>query len=232
MLVKRFLLLLFALFCLGSVARPAYAGHWVTDEIAWRITYQGGFGGTNVFEHDTLYAPYPIKTSLTNDTSGVFHLNNAAMWRKHDGAATTVDTSIVAYLMIQQDSTGATASAVSSLTAEFDGRMGGYRNGVTNGVVNPGGWTQFDSTAVTYVANGSTSSMYNATLTIPIRAIDGLGGWKMGSVEPQAGINFGYRLFAFDELRVRLSAAAGVLSGSLRCFVRYYVDEPGPYNRR
>jgi hypothetical protein len=220
--VKRILLFLFALFSFALMASaPAEAGEWHQKEIFWRKTSVGSpTDPTAIYSRDTTFAPYPIKTSLTADTTGSFSISEAALWSPYNGTASAIDTAWVAFLVITVDSSAATVgSTVSAITTEIDGRAGGFSGGVVNGVVNPGNWTQVDSTVTSFVANGTTSSMYNQTLTIPIRAIRGALG--QGSVTSEAIGNHFYRLMAFEQLRVRITAATGVLSGNLRAFIRY-----------
>lgn len=218
---RRFVAPFLAVLALLAFAPAAHAGHWVTKEIKWRTSGIGPTGSsTTIFVRDTTFAPNPIKSSMTADTTGTFDLNNASIWLPDPGAATTTDTLWVAYLMIQPDTTVAVIPTVGSVTYEIDGRVGGYGS-----PANLNGWTQIDSTVATFVNNGlgGQSLVYNNVLACPIRVIGGLGG--VGSVEPQGALNFAYRLMAFDALRVRLTAAAGVMSGNVRAFIRYYKEE-------
>lgn len=225
--MKRFVVILFALLSL-IVPLTAHAGQWVQKEIFWA---KGGGNPANgiVSVHDTAFAPLPFKTSGGIDTTGRFTLKNADVWRNgHAGAATTVDTCTVGYLLFQQDSTAATLSTVSSVTIEIDGRTGGFRGATTDAASSY--WTQVDSTVCTFVANGATSSTYNAVLSCPIRAIFGLGGFGMGSNGPETSLNFNYRIMAFEDLRARITSQTGVLSGNLRAFIRYWDNDAVPAN--
>lgn len=220
---RRFAVLLLAI--LSLVPLTAHAGQWVQKEIFW--SKGGGIPSSGaVAVHDTAYAPLPFKSSGGIDTTGKFTLKNADIWRTgHGGAATTVDTTTAAFLIIQQDSAGAVLGTVSSVTVEIDGRAGGFNGPATKDLASLF-WTQVDSTVCTFVANGSTASVYNAVLSIPIRAISGLGGFGMGSNGPETSLNFNYRIMAFEDLRVRLTSQTGVFSGSLRAFIRYWDNDP------
>lgn len=223
--MKRFVVPIITLFAFLFMSGSASAGHWVQKEIFWS---KGGGNPANgsVSVHDTSFATVPFKTSGGIDTTGKFTLKDADVWRSaHAGAATTVDTVTIAYLVIQQDSTGATLPTVSSLTYKIDGRAGGFRGPATTDIA-PTFWTQLDSTVCTFVANGATSSTYNTILTLPIRAVYGLGGFGMGSNGPETSLNFNYRIMAFEDLRVRFTTQVGVISGSLRAFIRYWDSDP------
>jgi hypothetical protein len=202
------LLTLFAL----SIPLVAHA-EWVTKELGWRKSSIGPTGSsTGIWVRDTLHAPYPIATSGTADTTADFSINDAMRWSKSPTGTTGIDTAWVAYILIQQDSTGAGAPTVSSLTVEIDGRVGGF-----GPVVNLARYTQLDSTVTTFV---NSAGVYNYVLNVPVRALFGLGG--TGGNGPENHLNLFYRMMAYPTLRARISAATGVMSGSLRAFIRYW----------
>ena len=212
--MKRFVSLI-ALVVVSFSFSTAHA-EWIQKEIQWRKSYVGGASGTSIVIRDTLYAPYPFATSGTADTTADFKLSDCYPWRDgHSGAATTVDTVYFAYVVVQQDSAAAGTPTVSSVTYEIDGRAGGF-----GGAVNLARYTQIDSTVATFV---NSSGVYSFVPSLPIRAISGLGG--VGSNGPENALNFAYRIMAFDALRVRISAVTGVMSGSLRVFLRYWKPE-------
>lgn len=213
-MTKRFapLLAVFALL----VPLTAHAGRWVQQPVGWKISNQGGPNGTTaIWVRDTLYAPVPLKVSGTPDTTASFSLSNAAVWRRHDGAATTVDSVYFAYIVLQQDSTASATNTLSSLSYEIDGRIGGI--GSPADLAN---WVQIDSTSASFIA----SSVYNRIISIPIRALSGLGG--LGSNGPENALGWGYRINSFDTLRMRLTSLVGVFTGGIRAYVRYWDEDP------
>ena len=212
--MKRFATL-FALFAV-LVPLTAHAGHWVQQTVSWRISNQGGpNGATAIWVRDSLYAPVPLKVGGNPDTTAGFNLNNASVWRRHDGAATTVDSVYFAYVVLQQDSTTSTTNTLSSLSYEIDGRAGGI--GSPADLAN---WVQIDSTSVSLIP----SSVYNRVVALPIRALSGLGG--LGSNGPENALAWGYRINAFDTLRMRITALTGVFTGGIRAFIRYWDEDP------
>lgn len=218
--MKRFAVAFLAVLSL-IVPLTAHAGQWVQKEIFW--SKGGGVPASGaVSVHDTAYAPLPFKTSGGVDTTGKFSLKDADIWTKMPTGTTGIDTTLAAFLIIQQDSAGAVLSTVSSLTVEIDGRAGGFKGPATNDLASLF-WTQVDSTVVTYVANGATSSTYNAVLVVPIRTIWNVGG--TGSNGPENQLNWQYRLMAYEDLRARITSQTGVLSGSLRAFIRYWDND-------
>jgi len=201
-------LTLFAL----MVPLQAFAGKWVQKEIGWKLSQQGPGGtGTGIWVRDTTFL---VLAGEVADTLGDFSLSDADIWFNHPGAATTVDTAYVAYVVLQGDSAVRGTETLASLTMEIDGRAGGFGTRV-----DLGSWQQVDSTVVTFVD----SNPLNRVLTLPIRAISGLGG--LGSNGPENALNYFYRLTAFETLRVRFSTATGLLSGSVRAFIRYWDDD-------
>ena len=213
--MKRFVSLLAALLMFSTLfvgVRTASAGHWVTQQIYWRISNQGGGTvGTDIVVRDTAYT---VLAANQSDTTGSFSLNNASVWRRHDGAATTVDTAIVAFLEFQQDSSVVTANNIQSWNFEIDGRVGGYGPKTTLGQ-----WTQIDS--VNYKVHTTPAP---AAVALPIRVINGLG---FGN-DSENQINFHNKLMAFNDLRVRVIpiTTAGLMNGSVRAFIRYWSDDP------
>ena len=227
--MKRFLVSLLTVATLLAPL-PADAGRWVQKEIFWAKGGATQWGTVSV--HDTTYAPNPFKTSLVPDTTGKFTLKHADVWRDgHAGPATSVDTVIVAYLLVQRDSTQSVSgppTTVSSVTYEIDGRAGGYKFAPTDTL--PTMWTQVDSTVATFVA-GPGTGLHNNVLSMPIRAINGAGSTVgQAAADLYNFVNTGYRLMAFEDLRVRFTAVTGIMSGSLRAFVRYWDSDPDEGN--
>lgn len=198
------------------VPLAADAGQWVQKEIFWRKSSHGGPQGTSaIWVRDT------SKTVLAGevaDTTGDFSIRDADIWFNHPGAATTVDTAYVAYIVLQADSSVRGTESITSVTVEVDGRAA-----ATGPVSDLSNYQQVDSTVVTFVD----SDPLNRVLAIPLRAISGLGG--AGSNGPENSLNFFYRIMAFETLRVRFSTAAGILSGGVRAYVRYW-DAEHPYD--
>jgi hypothetical protein len=148
------------------------------------------------------------------DTTGDFSISEADVWFNHPGAATLVDTAYVAYVVLQADSSVRGTESISSVTVEVDGRAASI--GPT---INLSNYQQIDSTVVTFVD----SDPLNRVLSVPIRAIGGLGG--LGSNGPENALNYFYRIMSFESLRVRFSTATGILSGGVRAWVRYWDNE-------
>lgn len=221
--MKRAFAAFLAVLLLGAPL-TASAGRWVQKEIFWSKGGGQAISGA-VSVHDTAYATYPLKTSLTPDTTGRFSLNNADVWRTgHAGAATTVDTVTVAFLIIAQDSTRSVAgpnNTITSITYETDGRAGGFRSGPTDSLNVA--WAKVDSTVATF-APGDLAS--NGAMVLPIRAVNGLGGSAPGGNGPENFYMMPYRMMAYDNLRVRITACTGIFSGSLRAFIRYWDSDP------
>lgn len=206
--MKRALSSLFALASL-LLATSAIAenttgkGHWQTDEIKWSITNQGGLGGTAIWTRDTTFN---VVAAGQTDTSGMFTLDYASIWHEAD-FATQVDTLIAGYLLIQSDSLGVAASTLSSVTYEIDGKAGGFY-----GASRVAGWVQIDSTVARPITNPATGCVI-----LPLRLVSGAG-----TPDPENSVNWFYKLMACEALRVRITAATGLLSAS-RIFVRYWV---------
>lgn len=201
-------LCLLTLFALVSFAPVADAGKWVQKEIFWRKS--------SYYNANTIWVRDTSKTVLAGevaDTTGDFSLSDAEIWFNHPGAATTVDTAYVAYVVLQADSSVRGTESISSVTVEIDGRAAGF--GPTIDLTN---YQQVDSTVVTFVD----SDPLNRVLAIPIRAVSGLGG--AGSNGPENSQNFFYRIMAFETLRVRFSTATGILSGGVRAYIRYWTN--------
>ncbi len=202
--MKRFVFAFLTLFAILSLVPTAEAA-WVQKEIFWR---KSSVRGTSIWVRDTTHT---VLAGEVADTTGEFSIKEADIWFNHPGAATTVDTVYFAYIVLQADSSVRGTESITSVTVEVDGRAIGA--GPTIALDN---WQQVDSTVVTFVD----SDPLNRVLAIPLRAISGLGG--LGSNGPENALNYFYRIMAFETLRVRFSAATGILSGGVRAYLRYF----------
>lgn len=193
----------------------ADAGQWVQKEIFWRKSSHGGPQGTSaIWVRDTTYT---VLAGEVADTTGDFSINAADLWRPTKvGTATYVDTALVAFIVLQADSSVRGTESITSVTAEIDGKA--FSGGPT---INLDNYQQIDSLAVTF----PDFDLRNRVITVPIRAVNGLGGLQPGGNGPENFLQMPYRIHAYQTLRVRFSTAAGILSGGVRAFVRYWDEE-------
>ena len=210
--MKRFVSLFAALLMFSTLflgVTPVHA-KWVNEEVGWRVSYQGPTAtATNIVVRDTAFT---VLAANQSDTTATFSINGAAVWRAHEGLATLVDTAVVAYLVLQQDSSVVTANNIQNWAIEIDGRMGGF-----GPVTTLAQWTQVDSFRVRQHTTPTP-----AAAVIPLRAVHGVGALEGDS---ENTVNLWYKLMAFNELRVRVIpiTTAGLMNGSVRSFIRYWV---------
>ena len=199
---------------------PALAGQWRQKEIKWHITSVGSpTNATAIYNRDTTYTV--VATSQV-DTTGSFSLTQADVFRGgHSGAATMVDTCLAGFLLIQGDSSTTIANTISGITVEIDGRAVG--TGAASGNAS---WTVIDSTVASPIAAGSTTDGPTAVCIIPLRAMNALGGigGSLNNGAAAGAVNQPYKIFACEELRVRLSPTAGLMSAA-RVFVRWWDED-------
>lgn len=204
--MKRALLLLcLAVAFLIPALRPAHA-EWVTEEVKWRISYQGApFNAAAIYVHDT------TRTSIGPvDTTASFTLDHAVVPPRGVGALGIAqplaigapDSCVVAWLVIQSDSTAApTAPALTSITCLFDGRLSGL--GPTTAL--SAGWVKADSCLANGAAGGG-MILGDQTVAFPIRTISPYGN-----------------IFRFGELRGRITGVGGAVGiAAARVFLRYW----------
>jgi hypothetical protein len=207
--LKRFCFMLFALAALASVAVPAQAGKWVTKEIKWRLSNQGGpSGATAIWVRDTTHAVFG---GAALDTSASFSLDDALLppfplASPHAlGLLATAsqkkgpDSLGVAYVVIQQDSAATgTITAGNGVTMRLDGRVR-----VTGPAVNNSrGWIVADS-----LVAASTNL-----------AADPIVFAVVSSSSPYGP------LARFAELRLRTVTDAELLPAA-RIYLRYYTKD-------
>lgn len=204
-----------ALLALATLFLPltAHAGHWVTDPHTWRISYQGGCATcTNIIVRDTLAN---LIAAGRVDTVSDFSLNRARPIPRGAVAPGTLgsinttngsgsDTTVVGYIVFQCDSASApTTPTLSSMTVLIDGRMGGFGSNTTLAR----GWVKADSALINGAAGG-TLIAGDETIAVPIRTISPYGN-----------------VMRWQDLRARITAATGVMSGAVRVFIRYWTDD-------
>lgn len=203
--MKRFWIPLFALLALASSV-PSSAGEWVTKEIKWQLTYQGGASGTDITTRDTTFN---VIAGGQTDTTGVFSIQGAVPFLSKTATVTTnSDTTVVAFLLFAPDSLGVTAPSVSSITVEIDGGIRGMRG---NSLLSS--FAQIDSV----VAAGNS---IRGVVSVPIRAIGSLSNPALTTFQ----YNREYGMLAWPDLRARITAATGVMSAA-RAYVRYWSEK-------
>lgn len=215
-----------AALALGTLAPYATAGMWVQKEIKWHLTSVGTpTNPTGIYNRDTTYN---VVAASQVDTTGEFSLSRADLFPNvHVGAATTVDTSLAGFLVFQGDSSVAVGSTISAMTYEVDGRA--QATGASSGNT---GWTQIDSVVVSTIpATGQVTDGPTSVCIIPLRAINALGGIGGSLLTGVNIMNEPYKIFACEDLRVRLTSVTGVLS-ACRVFVRYWDNDAQPSGSR
>ena len=199
-----------------ALAAPALAGHWVTKEVKWRISSVGSpISATAIYVRDTTYQA--LGGTAGGDTTADFSLDGAQVpvrgvgggngiagnniWAGTAGGIYSPDTSAVAWLLIQSDTTVATASTATAITAILDGKVGGFGPPVTLAR----GWVKADSSFINGAAGGSMTTG-DETVGIPIHTITPYGN-----------------IFRWPLLRARISPATGMIAGA-RVWLRYWTD--------
>ncbi len=203
--MKRFTLALLGLLVLA--AGPAHA-RWVTKEVKWQLSNQGApFNASAIYVRDTLYQ---VLSGDTRDTTAGFTIDEAMPPPRGAVAPGTIgtanstsgslsDTTVIAWLLFQVDSTAAPTATLSSLTILIDGRVGGFGSTATLAR----GWVKADSALVNGAAGGSLI-LADESIGVPIRTISPYGNVQR-----------------WGELRARQTAATGILS-AVRVFLRYW----------
>lgn len=202
-----------ALLCLAAltIAGNAHAGKWVTKEIKWQISNQGGPDGvTRIWVRDTSHTAIgPV------DTTGDFSLDDASPPPRGMGAPASVaiggangesmaqnDTTTIAWVVLQSDSSAAPTSGLTGVTMLVDGRVGGYGPAVDLAR----GWVKADSALITGAA-GKTLITGNESIGLPIRTISPYGN-----------------VLRWGTFRARISATGTAMS-AVRAFVRYWKED-------
>jgi len=191
-----------------TVVSAARAG-WVTKEIFWQQTNQGGpYAPTSVWTRDTTYN---VVAASQTDTTGAFSLDQMGFPPFYARTSTMAnDTTVVGWVLLVPDSLGVTAPTLSSVTAEIDGGIRGME-----GSTGLSGWTQVDSSVVTGRATATASAF-----RIPLKSI----GQDAGIVHVANTDAAGYALLAYPDLRLRITSVVGVMS-ACRAFVRYWKND-------
>jgi hypothetical protein len=180
---------------------------WVTKEVQWRISNQGSpFNASAIYVRDTLRTAIgPV------DTTASFTLDDACPPPRGMGAPAGVaiggpssfnafgDTTTVAWLLLQADSSAAPTAGLTSVTALIDGRVAGLGPATTLAR----GWVKADSALVNGAAGG-TMILADESVSIPIRSISPYGN-----------------IFRWGALRARITGAGTSLSAA-RVFLRYW----------
>jgi hypothetical protein len=210
--VKRFVLSLFALFATAFLITPAEAGKWVTKEIKWQISNQGAPTNAGaIYIRDTLYTalgPVDTTANFSLDDADPIPRGVVAPGISEQGAVTASgfayqsDTTVVAYVVLQSDSSAAPTSGLTSATMLVDGRVGGFGPATTLAR----GWVKADSTFVNGAAGG-TMITGDESIAFPIRSISPYGNIRR-----------------WGTLRARISAAGTALS-AVRVFLRYWDND-------
>lgn len=185
---------------------PAHAQKWVTKEIGWQISSQGSPTNSGaIYVRDTAYTAIgPV------DTTAEFSLDLADVPRGVGAPAATViggvsgavaanDTTTLAYVVIQSDSSAAPTAGLTGVTMFVDGKViaGGPNLTVARG------WVKADSVLVNGAA-GKTMILADETVGLPIQTISPYGNIRR-----------------FAMLRARISGTGTALS-ACRVFVRYF----------
>lgn len=199
---------------LGLLIPLTAHAEWVTKEIQWRQSGVGPLGtSTGIWVRDT------IKTAVGVDTTSVFTLDNAtvpprgAAGTNRLGASGTTgqyppnsaDTTVVAWIIIQSDSSAATTATATNLTAIIDGRVGGFGSGTYgNFPATLGeGWVKADSVFINGAAGGHFETGNDSY------------GFPIFSISPYGNV------LRWPELRARITVATGSIPAA-RVFLRYY----------
>lgn len=205
--------LLTALFAVSAHAE------WVTEPVKWVITNQGGpDGATAIWHRDTLFN---VIAAGQTDTTQIFVLDNLEDMTKPSAAVG--DTMVIGWLIFAQDSIGATAANITSITVEIDGSPLSV-NGVVAGASGP--WKQLDSLVV---AQTPYDPDEQGAVVIPIRTRTGtLGNYDPGGVAESPKPKL--LAFAFERFRARITAVTGVMTAA-KAFVRYRKNVSGMGSR-
>jgi len=207
--------LLVGALCIGTFGTADAQTEWVTNETGWVITAQGGPGcaPTAICFRDTSLNVIAAGQTDTLWEFSLEHLSSDLPGRGPRATAAVGDTMILGYLVFAQDSAGATAANITSITVEVDGRVGNA-HGVTVG--QSGMWKQLDSLVVRQTPFDPDEQ---GILVVPIRAayttMDNYDPGGAGeSPKPK------YLAFAADRFRARITSVTGVMTAA-RAFVRY-----------
>lgn len=206
--------------CVSTHALAQGAAEWTTKEVKWGLTNQGGpAGATAIWHRDTTFN---VIAAGQTDTTSNFSLEHLADIVKPSAAAG--DTLILGYLVFAQDSVGATASSVTSITVEIDGALV-----ATSGTVagQGGAWKQLDSLVVRTVASGAVN---DGVAIVPIRT----KSLPIGNHDPGGAADAPEpRLMALacDRFRARITAATGVMTAA-KVFVRFRKNITGEGSRQ
>lgn len=186
---------------------------WVTKEVKWRISGIGPTGtSTTVWARDTIYQAVNV------DTSAVFSLDDATVPPRgvaFSGGGTisasgtafhpnAQDSTTIAWLLIQSDSSVATTATATNVTVLVDGRVGAYGpnpQGLATG--NAEGWVKADSVFINGAAGG-TMTTGDDSYGIPIHSVSPYGN-----------------VLRWPDLRARVTTATGSIPAA-RIFLRYY----------
>lgn len=210
-MMKRFAFLIAVL--MAAILPATSHAEWVDKEIFWQMSSRGTpFDGTGIYVRDTSFTVIQgVAAAL--DTTGEFSLNYASCpFRGGTGvsgatsalAPSGSDTCNVAYLMFSADSSAApTTPTLTSATILIDGAPPGKSTNTTLA----GNWQRADSIVVNSVGTNGTYPLAagSTAFAVPIRTIGPYG-----------------HVQRFSIFRARISAATGILSGSVRVWLRYW----------
>jgi hypothetical protein len=205
---KRIASLLLAVLSIGMFAQAVHAGGWQTKEIKWQLSNVGTpTNATGIYVRDTLFN---VLATGQTDTTATFSLDDAdpiprgvvapGVINGSLAGATQSDTTVIAYLVMQPDTNAAVTSTLTGVTAIFDGRAVG--TGAVTTLAR--GWVKADSAFVNGAA-GATLITGDESVALPIRTISPYGNIRR-----------------WQNLRARITCTAGLLSGSVRVYFRYY----------
>lgn len=214
--MKRFVVPFLAVFAL-LVPMLAHA-EWMTKEVKWRISGVGPTGvSTAIWVRDTTYQ------AVNTDTTSTFSLDDATVPPRGVvlsggvalGASGTTgsyppnsaDTTTVAWLIIQSDSSAATTATATNVTVLVDGRVGAFGPVATLGE----GWVKADSIFINGAAGG-TMATGDDSYGIPIHSVSPYGS-----------------VLRWPDLRARITTATGSIPAA-RVFLRYYRPDVNQHN--
>ena len=207
--MKRAFLTILTLFVM--VVPLAAHAEWMTKEVKWRISGRGPMGSsTTVWVRDT-----SVTSIGPVDTTASFSLSDASVMPRGVVApgvtgqvalnvtySTPNDTTVIGYLVLAPDSSAIPTPAFTSVTAQIDGRIGGF--GTVTDVLTAG-WVRADS-ALANGAVGGGMILGDQTICFPIRTMSPYGS-----------------IFRFEELRARITGVGGATGlAAARVFLRYY----------